>query len=89
MCDACDNAEIGPFEAVDRALVERARTIEAKMPGERVPEGAWAIVLEFSGGAIEWRHYQRIQQSCEWARRSAADTNDGLRLPSSSLVPIP
>jgi hypothetical protein len=72
MCSACEGAEIEPFEAVDRALVARARKLEAAMPGERVPEAAWAIVFDYAGGAIEWRHYQRIHQSYEDARRSAA-----------------
>jgi hypothetical protein len=84
MCDACDNAEISPREPIDRALVDLARKIEAAMPGERVPEAGWAVVFDLSGGAVEWRHFQRIHASYEAARRSASRGNEIWRLAANS-----
>jgi hypothetical protein len=70
MCSACEDAEITPYQPADRTLVRRARAIEALMPGERVPESAWQIYFDLAGGAIEWRHFQRIRQSYDEAERT-------------------
>jgi len=71
MCSACEGEEPVAYVPVDRAVVLRARVIEASMPGERVPATAWEIYFGFAGGAIEWRHFQRIRQSHDEAERSA------------------
>ena len=71
MCSACEDEAVGPYIPVDRELVRRARAIEARLPGERVPESAWDIYFNFAGGAIEWRYVQRIQQSHREALDSA------------------
>jgi hypothetical protein len=84
MCDACDNAEMQPPEPIDRSLVDLARKIEAAMPGERVPEAGWAVVFDLSGGAVEWRHFQRIHASYEAARRTASVGNGIWRVAANS-----
>lgn len=71
MCSACEDEAIAPYIPTDRELVRRAREIEARLPGERVPEAAWDIYFNFAGGAIAWRDFQRIQQSHRDAVESA------------------
>jgi hypothetical protein len=69
MCEACE-AATSPREADHRPrpeLLARTREIEAATPGERVPETAWVIFFELSGGSLEWRHYIRIRMSYETA----------------------
>jgi hypothetical protein len=78
MCSACEGKPIGPHVAVDREVVRRARDIESAMAGERVPETAWDIFFGFAGGAVEWRHYQRIHQAYEEAERGRIRLHRGL-----------
>jgi hypothetical protein len=74
MCAACDGDEedMGPRAPASAEVVAAVKEIESKMPGERVPEHAWAIFFNFAGGAIEWRHYQRIRSSYDAALDAAA-----------------
>jgi hypothetical protein len=72
MCSACDDEEIAPKVPVDRDLMRRAREIEAAMPGEPVPKKAWEIYSNLAGGAIEWKHFQRIRLSYDEAYQKAA-----------------
>jgi hypothetical protein len=61
MCESCDE-ELGEKIAIDRALVERARNLEAGQIGlEPIPDSAWEIFAGASGGGIAWAHYQRMQ----------------------------
>ena len=79
MCSACENLPIEPRVAVDMDTVHRARDIEATMPGERVPDGAWAVFFGFAGGSIEYRYYQRIHQAYEEAENGRIKLRRGLR----------
>jgi hypothetical protein len=67
MCDACENELQGAPVRRDRATLDRAREIEAGMPGNRVPEEAWAVFEGTAGGAILWAHLIRLHASYEAA----------------------
>ncbi len=58
MCEACLSSLAAGRPSV--ALLARARAIEAALPGERVPREAWEIFAGHAGGAIEFRHYERL-----------------------------
>ena len=79
MCSACEGKPIEPHVAVDPDLVRRARELEAGMSGERVPASAWEIYFGFTGGSVEWRHFQRMHQAYEAAERSQIRLRRGLR----------
>ena len=81
MCSSCEEDEPAPYVPIDRAVALRAREIEASMPGERVPDGAWAIYFGHAGGAVAWRHFQRMRQSHDEADRSVAAAGPILRKP--------
>ena len=67
MCIFCegDETQVG----IPPALAARARRIEAAMPGERVPEEAWRIMLGEIGGNIAWPHTQRMLASLDEAAK--------------------
>ena len=69
MCVFCDYPE-QQQAGISPALAVRAQRIEAGMPGERVPEGAWRIFLGHSSGAIAWPHTARILAALEEASAS-------------------
>jgi hypothetical protein len=79
MCSACEGKAPEPRVAVDPALVQRARDIERGMPGELVPDAAWSVFFGFSGGSVEYRHYQRIHAAYDEAERSQIRLRRGLR----------
>jgi hypothetical protein len=80
MCDACGTAVTAGRPVP--ALLARARAIEAALPGERVPAEAWAIFEGETGGAIAFRHYERLLR-CRAAAASERRTGAGLScLPS-------
>lgn len=56
------------FEPPSAALVERARSVEAAMDGERVPDEAWRLFFGSDCGVIAADHFERMF----FARRSAA-----------------
>jgi hypothetical protein len=67
MCEDCGSLD---RERPSPALIARARAIEAKMPGERVPESAWAVFFHHSGGALSWVHHHRMLLACNEAAGS-------------------
>jgi hypothetical protein len=79
MCSACEGKPIEPHARVDIDLVRRARELEAKVPGERVPDSAWEIYFGSAGGSVEWRHFQRMHQALEEAERTQIRLRRGLR----------
>lgn len=79
MCSACEGKAPEPRVAVDLALVHRARDIERTMAGEKVPDMAWDVFFGFAGGAVEYRHYQRIHEAYEQAERTQIRLRPGLR----------
>jgi hypothetical protein len=70
MCEDCGSLH---RERASPALVARARALEAKMPGERVPESAWAIFFHHSGGSLSWAHHHRMLVACNEAADLVAD----------------
>ena len=68
MCELCDRgaAQMG----IAPALATRARRLEAALPGERVPDEAWRILLGESGGAVAWPHTQRMLSCLEEASKA-------------------
>ena len=71
MCDACDSDEpFRPREAISPEVIEAARAFERSMPGEPVPDHAWAVFFSQASGSITWPHYQRMRTS--FAAASAA-----------------
>ncbi len=67
MCDACEEENPEPGMARSEETLRRAREIEARMEGERVPEETWAVFEGKAGGAIQWKHYGRLHMSYEAA----------------------
>ena len=64
MCDACDSDEpFRPREAIPPGVIDAARAIEMAMPGEPVPDKAWAVFFSQASGSITWPHYQRMRTS--------------------------
>jgi hypothetical protein len=88
MCDACENDEPVTYAPVDRAIVLRAREIEAAMAGERVPDKAWDIFFGFAGGAIGWQHFQRMRESHDEALRSIPPAKPSLGRKSAAARPV-
>jgi hypothetical protein len=91
MCDACEEDDVAiPYVPVDRDRVQRARQIEAAMPGERAPEAAWNVYFGLAGGAIVWRHFERIRQAYAAAEAAAAPAPGGFgkKRARSQRVPV-
>lgn len=62
MC-VCDDEDedAGERVAMDAAVLERARRLDAKAGSGRVPESAWDIFAGRAGGSVAWPLYQRMQ----------------------------
>jgi len=74
MCQAC---EAGERQAgISPALAAYARRIENTMPGPKVPDQSWEILLGRQGGAVPWAETQRMLASLDQAARK---TNSRLR----------
>jgi hypothetical protein len=58
MCEACDAGE--RQAGISPVLAARARRIEATMPGPKVANTAWEILLGRSEGAVPWPETQRM-----------------------------
>ena len=58
MCAACEGGD--QQAGISPALAARARRIEATMPGPKVPDQSWNILLGQSGGAVPWAETQRM-----------------------------
>ncbi|HWA39746.1 MAG TPA: hypothetical protein VG873_17965 [Burkholderiales bacterium] len=56
------------FVPPSEELVARTRSIEASLPGARVPEEAWAAFFGAACVAIDWGHFERMFE----ARKAAA-----------------
>jgi hypothetical protein len=70
MCDCLEGEEAtaDPASAIPLALLmERTRTAEGRMAGERVPERLWPVFFGLSSGSIPWTHHQRMVASRESA----------------------
>jgi hypothetical protein len=67
MCEVCDSGEAQA--GIAPALAARARRIEAALPGARVPDEAWRILLGEMGGAIAWVDTQRMLGCLEEASK--------------------
>jgi hypothetical protein len=58
MCQAC---EAGERQAgISPALAAHARRLEAAMPGPKVPDHAWEILLGRRAGAVPWAETRRM-----------------------------
>jgi hypothetical protein len=79
MCSACEGNPIEPHVPPDPELIRRAREVESMMPGERVPDACWEIYFGLAGGAVEYRHFQRLHQALEEADRGRIRLRPGLR----------
>jgi hypothetical protein len=65
MCEACDAG--GQQAGISPALAAHARRIEAAMPGAKVPDQSWDILLGRQGGAVPWVETQRMMASLDQA----------------------
>ena len=69
MCAAC---EAGARQAgISPALADQARRLEKAMPGAKVPDQAWDILLGRQGGAVPWPETQRMLACLEHATQKA------------------
>lgn len=69
MCMFCDYPQQRQA-GISPALAARARRIEARQSGDKVPEEAWHIFLGHASGAIAWPHTQRILAALDAASDS-------------------
>jgi hypothetical protein len=63
MCDCLEGEESdgAPELTVPlAALMERTQALEARKPGDRVPEALWPIFFGQRSGSIAWPHHQRM-----------------------------
>jgi hypothetical protein len=67
MCEACEAA--GQQAGISPVLAARARRLEAAMPGEKVPDSHWDILLGHAGGAVPWAQTQRMLECLDLATR--------------------
>ena len=65
MCEACETN--GQQAGISPVLAARARQLEAVMPGEKVPDGCWDILLGHSGGAVPWAQTRRMLECLDLA----------------------
>ena len=67
MCAACetDDQQAG----ISPALAARARRIEATMPGLKVSDLYWDILLGRTGGSVPWRETQRMLTALDRAEQ--------------------
>jgi hypothetical protein len=69
MCFACEGFNASQL-GINPALAARARRIEAAMPGRKVADQAWRILLGEEGGSIPWPAMQRLMQCLDKAANS-------------------
>lgn len=69
MCGACEAGE--PQAGISPALAAHARRIEALMPGPKVADEAWEILLGRRGGAVPWMETQRMLRCLDQAVQKA------------------
>ena len=86
MCDACEIDDPLPRKAVSPKIVRAARRIEAAMPGERVPDHAWAVYESQASGSLTWPQYQRIRTSYDAAYAAQRNRPYSLRMGSSARL---
>ncbi|HEX3576001.1 MAG TPA: hypothetical protein VHU42_15480 [Rhodopila sp.] len=67
MCQACEAGE--QQAGISPALAAHARRIEADMPGARVSDESWSILLGQHGGAVPWPETQRMLACLDLAAR--------------------
>ena len=67
MCQACEGGD--QQAGISPALALHARRIEAAMPGPKVPDQSWEILLGRSGGAVPWAETQRMLSCLDLAVR--------------------
>ena len=69
MCEGCfDEFDGNPDRLpISSGLIARTREIEADLPGDPVPEGAWPIFFGIEGGSLLWAHHERMARSREAA----------------------
>jgi hypothetical protein len=58
MCQACEANEAQA--GISPALAAHARRIEQAMPGTKVPDESWEILLGWRGGAMPWAETKRM-----------------------------
>jgi hypothetical protein len=83
MCDFCfdkDPVEHAALGEITPAIMRRMREIEASIPGEAVPEAAWAVFLGTASGALSWGQYERMA-----ACRTEALAARGPTIPGSNI----
>ena len=57
------------------------------MPGERVPESAWAIFFNHSGGSLAFQHHRRMMASCAAAAEALAGHSHEAAMHPRELAP--
>ena len=65
MCQACEAGE--QQAGISPALAAHAKRIESTMPGPKVPDQSWQILLGRSGGAVPWAETQRMMSCLDLA----------------------
>jgi hypothetical protein len=68
MCQACETGE--KQAGISPALAAHARRIEQAMPGTKVPDQSWEILLGRQGGAVPWTETQRMLASLDQAAQN-------------------
>jgi hypothetical protein len=58
MCAACEAG--GQQAGISPALAAHARRIESAMPGPKVPDHSWDILLGRAAGAVPWVETRRM-----------------------------
>jgi hypothetical protein len=67
MCAACEGAD--EQAGISPILASRARRIEATMPGPKVPDQSWNILLGKAGGSVPWLETQRMLKALDQAEQ--------------------
>ena len=67
MCEVCETGlqQVG----ITPTLAARAKRLEGAMPGVKVPDHDWEILLGRAGGAVPWAQMQRMLGCLELAAR--------------------
>ncbi|MGE4336147.1 MAG: hypothetical protein AB7E55_09255 [Pigmentiphaga sp.] len=63
MCAEVDYADRGTFRRVpppSAVLVDKAREVEASLPGDQVSEEAWKVFFTVACGAMDMASFQRM-----------------------------
>ena len=69
MCFACEGIDAAQL-GISPALAARARRIETTLPGRRVAEEAWEVLLGQRGGSLPWPVMQRLMTCLSDAENS-------------------